>query len=126
MYLCQQIVDFDGQSWPMVGAIPTTAVMGSRLTLGYRQATAQEDSLLLSAGAVVWGHEFHRSRLSEMSTKPLFQIQGYEPRSTATLEGWQLHHVHASYIHLHFGAHLEIPDRFLQHCERYRQSAICS
>jgi cobyrinic acid a,c-diamide synthase len=124
MYLCQQIVDFDGQSWPMVGAIPTTAMMGSRLTLGYRQATALQDSSVLSAGAVVWGHEFHRSRLSEIPTKPLFQTQGYDPRSSATLEGWQLHHVHASYIHLHFGTHLEIPDRFLQHCERYRQSAI--
>ena len=122
MYLCQQIVDFDGNSWPMVGAIPTTAVMDSRLTLGYRQATALQDSPLLSAGAVVWGHEFHRSRLSEMPTKPLFQTRGYDPQSSATLEGWRAHHVHASYIHLHFGGHSEIPNRFLQHCDRFRQS----
>lgn len=121
MYLCQQIVDFDGQSWLMVGAIPTTAVMGSRLTLGYRQATALQDSPLLSAGAVVWGHEFHRSRLSEMPTSPLFQKRGYDPQSPATLEGWRLDHVHASYIHLHFGGHLEIPSRFLQHCARYNK-----
>ena len=123
MYLCQQIVDFDGQSWPMVGAIPTTAVMGSRLTLGYRQATALQDSPLLSAGAVVWGHEFHRSRLSQMPTSPLFQTRGYDPQSPATSEGWRLEHVHASYIHLHFGGHLEIPCRFLQHCALFRQSS---
>jgi cobyrinic acid a,c-diamide synthase len=122
MYLCQQIVDFDGQSWPMVGAIPSTAVMGSRLTLGYWQATALQDSPLLSAGAVVWGHEFHRSHLSELPTKPLFQTRRYDSQGKATLEGWRLHHVHASYIHLHFGGHLEIPGRFLQHCVRFRLS----
>ncbi|MBV8886903.1 MAG: cobyrinate a,c-diamide synthase, partial [Chroococcidiopsidaceae cyanobacterium CP_BM_RX_35] len=119
MYLCQQIVDFDGKAWAMVGAIPTTAVMSSRLTLGYRQATALQDSPLLNAGTVVWGHEFHRSRLTEMATQPLFQTRGYEPQSSSTLEGWQLHNIHASYIHLHFGERLEIPRQFLQHCARF-------
>jgi len=122
MYLSQQIVDFDGQSWSMVGAIPTTAVMGSRLTLGYRQATALQNSPLLSAGSVVWGHEFHRSHLFKIPTNPLFQTRGYELRSPVTLEGWRSDHVHASYIHLHFGGRLEIPARFLQHCLRFRQS----
>lgn len=121
MYLCEQIVDFDGQSWPMVGAIPTTSVMDSRLTLGYRQATTLQDTPLLSAGAVVWGHEFHRSR-SEMPSEPLFQIRGYDLQ-TATSEGWRLHNVHASYIHLHFGGHSEIPGRFLQHCLLFHQSS---
>lgn len=121
MYLCQEIVDFDGQSWSMVGTIPTKAVMSSRLTLGYRQAKALQDSPLLNAGAVVWGHEFHRSRLSEVAA-PLFQTRGYEPHCPATLEGWQLHQIHASYIHLHFGGRLEIPTRFLEHCLRFGQS----
>jgi cobyrinic acid a,c-diamide synthase len=122
MYLCQQIVDFESQSWAMVGAIPTKAVMGSRLTLGYRQATALQDSPLLRTGDVVWGHEFHRSHLSEIPTKPLFQTRRYDPQSPATLEGWCLHSIHASYTHLHFGGRSEIPAQFLQHCDRYCQS----
>ncbi|MBW4637711.1 MAG: cobyrinate a,c-diamide synthase [Gloeocapsa sp. UFS-A4-WI-NPMV-4B04] len=122
MYLSKQIVDFNGQSWPMVGAIPTTSVMGSRLTLGYRCCTALEDSLLLSAGSVVWGHEFHRSYLSEMPTNPVFEIRGYEERSRLTLEGWRSPNIHASYIHLHFGGRSHIPQRFLSHCLRFRQS----
>lgn len=121
MYLSEQIVDFNGQSWSMVGAIPTTAVMGSRLTLGYRQATALQDSPLLRAGSVVWGHEFHRSHLSEISTQPLFQTRGYEARSPATLEGWRSPNIHASYIHLHFGEQPQLPERFLRHCLRFRQ-----
>jgi cobyrinic acid a,c-diamide synthase len=44
MYLCEQIVDFAENLYPMVGIFPTTAVMGKRLTLGYRQATALQDS----------------------------------------------------------------------------------
>ncbi|MBV9389109.1 MAG: cobyrinate a,c-diamide synthase [Chroococcidiopsidaceae cyanobacterium CP_BM_ER_R8_30] len=119
MYLCQQIVDFDGKAWAMIGAIPTIAVMSSRLTLGYRQATALQDSPLLNAGTKVWGHEFHRSRLTEIPMHPLFQIRGYEAQSSSTLEGWQLHNIHASYVHLHFGERLEIPRRFLQHCASF-------
>lgn len=122
MYLSEQIVDFNGQSWSMVGAIPTTAVMSSRLTLGYRCCTALEDSLLLSAGSVVWGHEFHRSHLLEMPTNPVFEIRGYEERSPTKLEGWRSPNIHASYIHLHFGGRSHIPQRFLSHCLRFRQS----
>lgn len=126
MYLSQQIVDFAGQSWSMVGAIPTTAVMGSRLTLGYRQATTLQDTPLLSAGSVVWGHEFHRSYLSKMPTQPLFQVRGYDELSLTILEGWRSHNIHASYIHLHFGEQSHIPERFLQHCLRFRESSRVS
>ena len=114
MYLCQQIVDFAGQSWNLVGTIPTTAVMKSRLTLGYRQATALQDSPVMSAGTTVWGHEFHRSQLTKMPTQPLFQLRGYDSRSPTSSEGWRSPHLHASYIHLHFGGQLEIPTRFWQ------------
>ncbi|MFQ3635750.1 MAG: cobyrinate a,c-diamide synthase, partial [Cyanobacteriota bacterium] len=42
MYLSQHIVDFDGNPWEMAGVLPTAAVMGKRLTLGYRRAIAQQ------------------------------------------------------------------------------------
>ena len=114
MYLCEQIVDFEKKSWSMVGILPTTAIMSGRLTLGYRQATVLQDSPIFGAGATVWGHEFHRSHLSEKPTKPLFQLRGYH--SPVTEEGWRLHQVHASYVHLHFGARPEIPRQFIQNC----------
>jgi cobyrinic acid a,c-diamide synthase len=50
MYLCEKITDYENQSWSMVGVLPTTTVMEKRLTVGYRQATALQDSPLLSAG----------------------------------------------------------------------------
>jgi cobyrinic acid a,c-diamide synthase len=118
MYLCEQITNFEGQSWPMVGVLPTTTVMGKRLTIGYRQATALQESPLLPVGATVWGHEFHHSQLTTMPEQPLFETQGYDKSKVAT-EGWRVHQLHASYVHLHWGGHPEIPARFLQHCQQF-------
>jgi cobyrinic acid a,c-diamide synthase len=119
MYLCEQIRDFEGQSWSMVGVLPTTTVMGKRLTVGYRQATALQESPLLKAGARVWGHEFHHSQLTVMPENPLFETRGYDQKGQgkAATEGWRLHQVHASYIHLHWGGRPEIPAQFLQWCQ---------
>lgn len=116
MYLCEQIVDFAQKSYPMVGIFPTTAVMGNRLTLGYRQATALKDSSLVKKGDRVWGHEFHRSCLTDLPNHPLYQLQGYDSHLQFSPEGWQFDRVHASYTHLHFGAQLHLAERFLKHC----------
>ncbi|NET07374.1 MAG: cobyrinate a,c-diamide synthase [Symploca sp. SIO2B6] len=122
MYLCQLLTDFKGFSWSMVGVLPTKVIMAKRLTLGYRQARTIQDSPLLKAGATVWGHEFHRSQLTTMPEKPLFEIKRYEPRhktKTAT-EGWKVHQLHASYIHLHWGGRPEIPAQFLKLCQDFK------
>ncbi|HIK50276.1 MAG TPA: cobyrinate a,c-diamide synthase [Oscillatoriales cyanobacterium M59_W2019_021] len=119
MYLARALIDFEGQSRSMVGILPTTAVMGGKLTLGYRQALALRDSPLLPAGSRVWGHEFHRSHLQNLPPNPLFQLHGFSPAFIPISEGWKLHQLHASYLHLHWGTTRHLPQRFLQHCDRY-------
>ncbi len=114
MYLCEQITNFEEQTFPMVGVLPTTAVMGKRLTLGYRHAIARQDSLLLDKGTTVWGHEFHRSYLAQESSSPLFSRLKTPGSPLETSEGWQSPNLHASYMHLHWGARPEIPARFLE------------
>jgi len=117
MYLCEQIVDFEAKSWPMVGVLPTSAVMGGRLTLGYRRAVALQDSLLVPAGTNVYGHEFHRSRLISNPNQPLFETYRYDCEENMGREGWGLPaNVHASYVHLHWGESVEIPQRFIRQC----------
>ena len=103
MYLCQQLVDFACKSWPMVGVLPATVIMGKKLTLGYRQATALENSPFLEPGETVWGHEFHRSQLNTTQPSPLFTTKTLQTQSPVSTEGMTIHQVHASYIHLHFG-----------------------
>ncbi len=116
MYLCQSLVDFEKTSHSMVGVIPATAIMGNRLTLGYRHATALQASPLVTPGSVVWGHEFHRSSLSLEPLEPLFRARGYDAVSPAIVEGWRSPSLHASYIHTHFGSNLDLPRRFIHHC----------
>ena len=116
MYLCDRIVDFQEKSFPMVNIFPTAATMGKRLTLGYRQAIALQDSPLVKTGDRVWGHEFHRSSLTELSDRPLYSLQGYDSHLQYPDEGWQKYQVHAAYTHLHFGAQTHLLKRFLASC----------
>jgi cobyrinic acid a,c-diamide synthase len=119
MYLCDRIVDFNDRSYPMVGIFPTTAVMGKKLTLGYRQLTALQDSLLFNVGDRVWGHEFHRSTLTDLSPQPLCKLEGYESNLVFTPEGWCRYQVQAAYTHLHFGAQPDLASRFIDRCRSH-------
>lgn len=119
MYLGQTLTDLNGQTSPMVGALPTSTVMGSRLVLGYRRAIALQDTPLLSQFQTVTGHEFHRSCLTSPAPNPIYQFPApLEP------EGHQTPNLHASYLHLHWGATPEIPARFLQHCAQFKSAGL--
>jgi cobyrinic acid a,c-diamide synthase len=120
MYLCDRIIDFEDRSHQMVGIFPTTATMGKRLTLGYRELTARRDTLLMNAGDRVWGHEFHRSTLSDEPPQPLFNLSGYESSLTFRPEGWYGHQVQAAYTHLHFGTRPDLPARFIERCYQFK------
>lgn len=116
MYLCETLAPFEGDPVPLVGILPTTARMGSRLTLGYRQAIAQRDTPLVAKGTIVHAHEFHRSTLTQESSTPIFEFDSFN--HPASKEGWHCHQLHASYLHLHWGATPELPQRFLRSCDR--------
>jgi cobyrinic acid a,c-diamide synthase len=120
MYLCEQIIDFDGKSWPMVGILPTNAQMDKRLTLGYRRATALDNTFLFDINTNISGHEFHRSHVITNSQKPLFNTYRYDCDEHTGFEGWYLPNVHASYIHQHWGESPEIAERFLQKSLKYQ------
>ncbi len=116
MYLCDHIVDFEQSAHEMTGIFPTAAVMRKRLTLGYRQATALQDSCLVKKGDRFWGHEFHRSTLTQGPDRPLIALEGYASQQQFEPEGWRNYQVHAAYTHLHFGTQPQLAERFLSHC----------
>jgi cobyrinic acid a,c-diamide synthase len=124
MYLCDRLVDFEGRSHSMVGILPATAIMTSQLTLGYRRATIVGDRAFLPQGTTLWGHEFHRSQLSTASPCPIYQFLAHDGQSAIALDGWQIHQVHASYLHLHFGQHPQVPQQFLLNAIDRRLSSV--
>lgn len=124
MYLCDRIIDLQNHSWKMIGIIPATAAMTPRLTLGYRQTFPVNESSLLCACDPFWGHEFHRSELSVVAPQPLWKIKSCSYNSQAVLEGWQIHNLHASYLHLHFGETKFLLKRWLNCCLNYKNQLV--
>ncbi len=120
MYLCDRLIDLNDRAWSMVEVIPTATVMQKKLTLGYRQARALQDSPLIEAQQIVRGHEFHRSQLTSLATRSLWQMQGFHNRSKVVSEGWKIAQLHASYLHLHFGEYRFLAQRFIQSCRKFK------
>ncbi|MEB3319962.1 MAG: cobyrinate a,c-diamide synthase [Cyanobium sp.] len=109
LLLGQELSDADGTVQPMAGVLPFRARRGA-LSLGYRQATALRDSLVLRRGEVLTGHEFHRWQLEPLAPmSALWQVEGWG--SAPRAEGWTTANVHASWLHLHWAGCPEIPLR---------------
>ncbi len=109
MVLTRSIKTRDGQCLPMAGILEADCHMAERSVLGYRNATALKDSCALRSGEQIRGHEFHRSRLS-LPVAPLLRFEEGES------EGWSLKNLHASYLHLHWGAQTQIARQFVARC----------
>lgn len=124
MYLCDRLIDLQERTWEMVGVIPTTATMTSRLTLGYRQVFPLDNSLISQSSSPLWGHEFHRSQVTAIAPQPLWQIKGCSPRSEKVAEGWRINNVSASYVHLHFGKIPNLLKNWLNCCRDFKSSLI--
>ncbi|UMB71316.1 cobyrinate a,c-diamide synthase [Mycobacterium paraterrae] len=106
LYLCRSL---DGT--PMVGAVPTDAVMTPRLTLGYRTAVSATDSLLAEAGRHVTGHEFHRTTIAALDGQPAWKLdKGFEGFATPTL--------HAAYLHIHWAGYPALAEGFARAVHR--------
>ncbi len=110
LYLAKSLDDA-----PMCGVIDAEGAMTPRLTLGYRDAVAPQDSVLVRAGTRITGHEFHRTALSvPHGAKPAWQWRGHDLRPVA--EGFVLGRVHASYLHTHPASAPEAVTRFVRAC----------
>ncbi len=114
MYLTESVSDMDGREHRMVGLLPGRSMMTRRLTMGYREARAAQNSWLYSAGDTVRGHEFHYStwegRPTDLPAAYTLLPRGDSPART---EGACLGTLWASYVHLHFGARPELVARFV-------------
>jgi cobyrinic acid a,c-diamide synthase len=121
MYLSEAIVDFAGNKFAMVGAIPTQTIMTDKLTLGYRCGQALAPHTWLPSDRLVWGHEFHRSCQTVASDRPLYQLTNYAGQDLGK-EGWGRHNLWASYVHLHWGTNPSIAAGLIKAATAVRHS----
>jgi cobyrinic acid a,c-diamide synthase len=124
MYLAREIRDLEGRVHPMAGVFPFSVRMLPRLkALGYREVTLTADSLLGPAGTTARGHEFHYSEIAgEPDGVP--RLYRLTPRrgGAAVNEGYGVHHVLASYVHLHFGSNPEVARHLVASCRAYKEN----
>lgn len=112
LLLGDTLEDLQGRPWPMAGVLPFSARKGG-LSLGYRQAQALGDGLLVREQERFIGHEFHRWQLLPSQGQPkdgaLWQLEGWGLERS--LEGWTTSTLHASWLHLHWAGFPRIPLR---------------
>ncbi len=116
LYLSNEL---DGHE--MCGVVPGRARMTTRLTLGYREATALAGTPCVEAGEQLRGHEFHYSELEREggSCAWAMSVRGVERE-----EGFASGSLHASYLHLHWASSPQIASRLLATAERARAVAV--
>ena len=122
MYLCEELIDQSGRSYPMAGCFPFAARMFLRLkALGYREVALSRDTLLGKAGLTIRGHEFHYSELSRTSPQvsTAYRISDRAGMNKPP-EGYIFENTLGSYNHLHFGSQPAVAGHFVQHCLNYR------
>jgi len=125
MYLCREIVDFEGTSHAMAGCFPFRARMCGRLrSLGYRKIELIRDTVIGPEGLSVKGHEFHYSDISDTASF-LEDRKAFRVFSRAGLSesraGYQVNRTLGSYIHLHFGSRPEAARQFVESCYAYQK-----
>jgi cobyrinic acid a,c-diamide synthase len=129
MYLCREIWDTKGNTYPMVGCFDFATQMFTRLkSLGYREIKLVRDTLTGKRGETIRGHEFHYSEIKVPGDKigdrnkvetvyDVFARAGINK----TDEGYMVNRTLGSYIHLHFGSRPEAASCFVESCRNYKR-----
>jgi len=119
MYLTRSITDRAGNKHEMAGVIPADVKMQNKLAaLGYREAKALSDCILMVQEEVIRGHEFHYSTLTtDQENYPyVYETKGLRG---AGQEGYHTDNLMAGYTHVHFASNPKVVDRFISYCGEY-------
>ncbi len=120
MYLCRELTDMDGRIHPMTGCFSFSTRMRRRLkTLGYREITLKQNTILGRKGMVIRGHEFHYSEIIPPAAAPGVYAVTSRFGESGGEEGFQVNNTLGSYIHLHFGSRPEAAAAFVQACRQH-------
>ncbi|MDZ7579514.1 MAG: cobyrinate a,c-diamide synthase [Deltaproteobacteria bacterium] len=123
MYLCDAICDVNGQTHSMTGCFPFKTRMHARLrSLGYREITLTQNTIIGKRGQTIRGHEFHYSGLTKIP-QGIDTVYRVISRNTgdAVAEGYRIKRTLGSYHHLHFGSRPDAAAAFVDNCRCYNK-----
>ena len=124
MYLMEQLLDFDGNAYPMAGIIPGKVQMNAKLQMvGYVTAEFLQDTVLGGQGTLLKGHEFHFSSEASvrMDDERAFRLTRMRNQAEY-LAGYAKDNILGSYLHLHFAGCPKAAAHFVQKCLAYRKN----
>ena len=122
LYLTKSIADFEGSTFPMVGALPGKAVMEKKLqALDSTLMKTINDNLLNQRGKIIHGHEYHFSRIMDIPKDGKFAFKmdigkGIDGKH----EGLMEHNILALLGHIHFAFSKEFAENLIKRCGQYR------
>lgn len=114
LYLHQQLEDWNGTDWPMVGAVAGRAYNTGKLNrFGYLRLTANHPGSLLVPGEELRGHEFHYYE-SESCGTDCTAAKPFGGKTWACIHGDET--LFAGFPHLSYWSNPRFVSRFLQQC----------
>ncbi len=119
MYLMNDLTDFSGKTFKMVGVIDNSAKMNDKLQMvGYVDASLVNDCILGSSGDKFHAHEFHFS--SEVNNNGQNAFECVKVRNnTKYFAGFISENILASYLHIHFAGCVGAAKNFIESCKDY-------
>jgi len=138
MFLCNTLSGMDEiRKYPMSGCFDFNIQMSKRLrSLGYREITLKQDTIIGKKGDVLRGHEFHYSSLKDQNQESQNQKKQdrenqqlghpgvYQVTSRAgqniSLKGYQVSNTLGSYLHIHFGSNEGCAKHFVETCKGFK------
>jgi cobyrinic acid a,c-diamide synthase len=123
MYLCQAIQTQGGKLHPMLGLLPGTAVVQSRLqALGYVEVETRADSVFGGAGLRFRGHQFRYSELRGVADDAARLYRVTRCRSgEVSAEGYSSGSVLGSYVHAHWASNPRLAAGFVGACSAHAE-----
>ena len=119
MYLTESIETTEKKKYDMVGVIPGTVQMQSKLAaLGYREISGQASNYMLE-NLKAKGHEFHYSSFVPVEEDVPYAYETKGMRGVSK-EGYLLHHVVAGYTHFHFASCPAMVENWIRKCLEIR------
>ena len=119
MYLTRSITKFEGKKYKMVNLFDADTIMNKKLVLNYTEAKVVNSCVIANTGKTIRGHEFHYSRIENVSNDSRF---GYQLSKGVGIngcnDGFIEYNTLASYMHMHF-ANRNLVKNLLVACKKY-------